>query len=469
MNIGTILFKRKESNEIALKTAKSSITYKELFDKSKCASGGLKGSSQIVGIYMDNSIDFLIGFWSIIFANKTALLINSGLKSNEVEELCRLCSVDTIYVDRKFDCTISLSQIVLSEIDVCCGDEICLDDNGDEIALIIPTSGTTSNSKLVQLSHRNLFCGIEHTLIVSRKDKYSRDIVTLSLCSRTAMEGQVLSNLYVGALTYINEISFNPYAFFSCVNDEMITHTILVPAMVKLLIKYHNGELTDNEIFRTMSVVGEKLDSASMEEFYRQFPNIVMCYGYGMTEMGTVAFNTEKNDKALNSVGKVNLLPSVVVKIVDDNENELERNRQGEIVVTGENKMKQYYNFVSDDIKDGWFFTGDIGYIDDDDNLFITGRKKNMINCGGKKIFPEEVEVVINRYEGVSESLVKSEEHDMLGEIVVAKIVLEENASFDMEKFEDYCKLHLANFKIPKKVIICDMLEKTASHKIKRG
>jgi acyl-CoA synthetase (AMP-forming)/AMP-acid ligase II len=156
------------------------------------------------------------------------------------------------------------------------------------------------------------------------------------------------------------------------------------------------------------------------------------------------------------------------VKIVDKDGRDLEPGKQGRILVKGPNVMKGYYNEEKQIVIDGWLHTGDIGYLDEDGYLYITGREKNIIISGGQNICPEEVEACLNSHDMVKESKVMAEKDSVTGEIVVAQIVLNVKGQFERNKIVEHCKSHLANYKIPKKFYIVDELEKSASGKIKR-
>ena len=119
---------------------------------------------------------------------------------------------------------------------------------------------------------------------------------------------------------------------------------------------------------------------------------------------------------------------------------------------------------------DGWFATGDLGRLDNDGFLFIAGRKKNVINFTGMKIFPYEVEYVINQYHEVQGSLVYAKPHNIYGEVPCARIVLKNGAAddFDLNKLRKFCYQRLASYKVPKEFILVKELDRTASGKLKR-
>lgn len=186
---------------------------------------------------------------------------------------------------------------------------------------------------------------------------------------------------------------------------------------------------------------------------------------YGIIEVGLPFINTMPDTKP-DSVGPA--LPDYDVRIVDPDAEDI-----GRILIRGPGMFDAYcspWRTRDEVLADGWFDTGDMGKLDDDAFLFILGRGKNVINFAGMKVFPYEVEAVINRHPAVSESLVCAEDHPQYGQLPCAKIVLEPGPA-DRPSETDlrrHCARHLAPFKIPKGFSFVDRLEKTASGKLKR-
>ena len=141
----------------------------------------------------------------------------------------------------------------------------------------------------------------------------------------------------------------------------------------------------------------------------------------------------------------------------------------GEIIVKGNSVMKGYYKhpeITSKAIINGWLHTGDIGYIDEDGFLYLTGRLKNVIISGGINIYPEEIEQILLEHESVKDACVMGEEHDLLGEIPVAKVIL--NKDIVVSELKKYCSNLIADYKIPYRIDKVDSLPKTFNGKIKR-
>jgi long-chain acyl-CoA synthetase len=157
------------------------------------------------------------------------------------------------------------------------------------------------------------------------------------------------------------------------------------------------------------------------------------------------------------------------MKIVDDNGNDLLPNTKGEIVVKGDNVMKEYFKNPEANVealKEGWLHTGDIGHMDEDGFFFITDRKKDMIIRGGENIYPREIEEVLYSHPSVSLATVIGVRDKIYGELPKAFIVLKEGESTSEEDIIGHCRKNLADFKVPKYVEFRDTLETTPTGKI---
>jgi long-chain acyl-CoA synthetase len=169
--------------------------------------------------------------------------------------------------------------------------------------------------------------------------------------------------------------------------------------------------------------------------------------------MAACSFNRMEAVTKPGSIGTS--LPGIDIKIVDDTGRELPRNEIGEVIVRGANVMKGYYR---DDaataavIKEGWLYTGDLGRMDDEDYIFLTGRKKRMIITSGFNVYPREVETVLNMHPSVQLSRVSGKKDLMRGEAVKAEIVLKNGHYPDDKEIIRYCKIYLSNYKVPREV-----------------
>jgi len=210
------------------------------------------------------------------------------------------------------------------------------------------------------------------------------------------------------------------------------------------------------------------LQPKTLNAMAKKFKRAKLLEGYGLSESSpVVCVNTIKKQKA-GSVGTA--MYGHEVKIMDKEMNELQTGEIGDIIVKGPNVMMGYFNrpeATEETILNGWLLTGDMGYLDDEDFLFIVDRKKDLIISKGINIYPREVEEVIDAFPSVKSSAVIGVYDENSGEIPVAYLELEEEyKALDEAEIKKYLREKLANYKIPKHLHIIDALPKNATGKI---
>ncbi len=233
---------------------------------------------------------------------------------------------------------------------------------------------------------------------------------------------------------------------------------------------------------------GEPLPDATFDAFEKRY-KIRLLEGYGLTETSPILTWLNPTSFRRHSVGRA--LPGVDIRIVDDNNRALGPNEDGEILAAGPSIMPGYFHLddqtravfidlpadpsIEPDSNAGqqadqrrYFRTGDIGHLDDEGFLFITGRKKEMLIIGGENVFPREIEEVLNQHASVHASAVIGKADGMRGEVPVAFVELEEDAEFDEQALRTWCREHLANFKVPREIHHLDALPRNPTGKIMR-
>ena len=281
---------------------------------------------------------------------------------------------------------------------------------------------------------------------------------------------QFLTHVYLGAQIIFFEGLFFPKLFFKLVEKYKVTNFIAVPSMLLMLFEYRYVEEYNITSLRYIIFGGGNMPVGQLKQIIQRFSTVGFVQTYGQTECSprVTALLPEYALLKVGSVGKA--IPGVSIKIVDKNGIEVKATESGEILVQGKNVMKGYYkrnSLTKNVIQNGWLHTGDIGCIDEDGFLYLKGRIKNIIITGGINVYPEEIEQVICQCDNVMDVLVYGEEDKLLGEIVVAKIVLESENG--IEAVREYCKNNLAEYKVPKKFYIIEKIDKTYNGKVKRG
>ncbi len=253
------------------------------------------------------------------------------------------------------------------------------------------------------------------------------------------------------------------------IERERVTVLIGVPFVFALMILMAEEEGIKHNLdsLRLCAGGGAPVPIDMSKRFKQRYGRAIVQF-YGLTEsMAHITCQPADGSGEPGCVGKA--LSGCEVKIVDENGNELTQGQDGEVIITGPVIMKGYYNnpqATAETIKDGWLYSGDIGKVDKDGNIYITGRKKDMILVKGQNIFPGDIESVLSTHPKVAEAAVIGIPDEMRGEVVGAVIRLKEGEVVTEHEIKRFCLERIANYKVPKQVMFLDSLPKTATGKI---
>jgi len=254
------------------------------------------------------------------------------------------------------------------------------------------------------------------------------------------------------------------------IEREKGTFLVGVPAIHAIAIETAEKEGIKNDLssIRLVGSAGAPLPIESRKRF-RKYYGIDITEFYGTSETPTI-FTLQPLDGTgkFGSVGKIQ--PGVELKIADETGRELPRNQAGEIILRG-CLLDGYYKNPEDTaqvIKDGWYYTSDIGKVDDDGYVFILGRKKDMIIVSGHNVYPIDVEDVLHSHPKVAEAAVIGVPDKTRGEAVKAFVSLKKGETTTEAEIKKFCRERLADYKVPREVVIMDALPKTGSGKIRK-
>ena len=340
----------------------------------------------------------------------------------------------------------------------------------ENIALILHTSGTTSKPKMVPLSHSNLCTSarnIVQTLNLKRED---RCINIMPLFHIHGIVGLLLSSLFSGGGIFTST-GFNALKFFSWLKVFSPTWYSAVPTMHQVILSRadRNSEIIAMTKLRFIRSSSAPLPSATMKEIEKTF-NCPVIESYGMTEAShqmTSNHLPPGNRKAM----KVGFAAGPEVSVMDGAHNILEKEKIGEIVIRGNNVTKGYLNNFQankDSFVDGWFRTGDQGFYDEEGFLQITGRIKEIINKGGEKISPLEIDDAIMKHESVFQGITFPIVHNKLGEEVAAAVVLKDDHQLTEQVLKEFLSKILASYKIPQTIVFLEEIPKGKTGKLQR-
>lgn len=491
MLIKDILSRQKDNDKIAIEFLDEKITYSGMYNEVMENVNIINRETSSyhcnnVGIFLPNSILYAKGYFTITFLDKVIIPIEHSLSQIQFLSIINYCEIGLIITDKEhLECIKDYCREYEFAIEVYMLDEKKLVHVGgnkkvlvteetrkqiceEDVAIMLHTSGTTSNPKKVMLSHKNLITNIESNIKSLGLNEDDKTLIVLPMFFGYCNSSQFLTHLYLGASIVIAKQPFNPALFLRSIEEKKCTNTTCVPSM--LFVTIGIKKKYDISSLRYLCFGGGLMPVDKLKKIMEFFDRTGIVQTYGQTEASprVTCLLPEDSMRKIGSVGKA--IPNVEVQIVDENDQPVSNGCSGEIVVKGNNVMLGYYkhpDITSYTKRNGWLHTGDIGRFDEDGYLYIVGRIKNMIISGGLNIYPEEIEEILINYNGIKDVVVVGETHDILGEIPVVKVVLE-NTEIKADEILSYCAKYLDAHKVPKKVIFCDSLEKTYTGKIIR-
>jgi long-chain acyl-CoA synthetase len=342
-----------------------------------------------------------------------------------------------------------------------------VDRRPDDLAVILYTSGTTGAPKGVALSHGNLESNARAaaSLYELDRDRWGVGVLPLSHSyGLTVMNaGHILGTR--GALLRW----FNPEEVLKTIQEFRAEAMSGVPTMFVYLLNYPDASRYDTSSMRIWGSGAAPLPVEIVEPFERRFGGKLL-EGYGLTEASpVVSAHRLSGVRKLGSVGQA--IPGVTVSIRDDGDRALPPGEVGEVCVKGPNVMMGYYRNPEETartIRGGWLRTGDMGRLDADDFLYIVERKKDLIIRGGFNIYPRDVEEALYAFPKAAEAAVIGMPDALMGEEVLAFVVLRPGQSATADEVIAFCQSRLAKYKCPREIRFVDALPKSPVGKILR-
>ena len=341
----------------------------------------------------------------------------------------------------------------------------------DDVALVLHTLGTTSRPKIVPLSHKNICASagnIQNTLLLEQGD------VCLNIMPLFHIHGlmaAVLATLGKGASVCCAP-GFDALRFYVWLDQANPTWYTAVPTMHQAILTRakRNQEIVDSARLRFIRSSSSSLPPQVLHQLEETF-GVPVVEAYAMTE-ASHQMTCNQLPPGVRKPGTVGCAAGPEVAIMDESECDLLKQGQtGEVVIRGDNVTLGYENNSTanaENFVNGWFRTGDQGVMDEDGYVTITGRLKEIINRGGEKISPREVDDILMDHEAVQQVVTFAMPHKSLGEEVVAAVVLKEGASADETAIRSFASERLAAFKVPRRVLILDEIPKGATGKLQR-
>ena len=340
----------------------------------------------------------------------------------------------------------------------------------DDIALVLHTSGTTSRPKIVPLAQRNVCASagnIRRTLSLTNED---RCMNVMPLFHIHGLMAATLAPLSAGASIFCTP-GFNALKFFAWLDQARPTYYTAVPTMHQAILarSKRNQEIIERVPLRFVRSSSSSLPPQVMAELEQVFRAPVV-EAYAMTE-ASHQMTCNPLPPGERKAGTVGIAAGPEVSIMDAEGALLPAGAVGEVVIKGRNVTDGYENNPDANataFTNGWFRTGDQGVMDEEGYLTITGRLKEIINRGGEKISPREVDEVLMDHPAVQQVVTFAVSHEKLGEEVAAAVVLREGAEATVQDIRDFAAGRLADFKCPKRIIILEEIPKGPTGKLQR-
>ena len=340
----------------------------------------------------------------------------------------------------------------------------------DDVALVLHTSGTTSRPKIVPLRHTNICASAHNIQVTLQLTEKDRCLNIMPLFHIHGLIGATVSSLVAGA-SVVYTPGLDVTTFFKWMETFHPTWYTAVPTMHQAILTQaeSNREIIARNPLRFIRSSSAALPPKVMAELERAFQAPVI-ESYGMTE-ASHQMASNPLPPSPRKPGSVGVAAGPEIAVMDEIGTLLPQGQKGEIVIRGTNVMWGYENNpaeVKSSFTNGWFRTGDQGFLDTDGYLFVTGRLKEMINRGGEKISPYEVDVVLMDHPAIAEVVTFAAPHVSLGEEVAAAVVLKENTSATEREIQEFARLRLVDSKVPRRVIILKEIPKGPTGKLQR-
>ena len=476
MNISIPNFLRKRAqlspNKVAIEKGTEQVTFLQLLQSSETYARKLYSFSlqkgDVVSVFMSNSIELV----EIIFALKhigcITVLHNTRLTPAELE--FQLVDAGSKFIICDYD---TKEKITSKEVDVKSVQDV---KDAEEIEgaifqeefvlsdtdTIMYTSGTTGKPKGVKQTYGNHYWSASSSALNLGLHEEDCWLVAVPLFHISGLS--ILMRGVIYGMRVVLHAKFESVEVNRSINEKRVTIISVVSAMLANLLE-NLGEGKYHDTFRCMLVGGGPVPVSLLEKCKRKSIPVVQTYGMTETCSQIVTLNAEDAWSKVGSAGKP-LFPCQM-KIMKD-EKELQANQAGEIVVKGPNVSPGYWNREELSSHDGWFYTGDIGYIDEDGYLYVLDRRSDLIISGGENIYPAEIENVLVSHEQIIEAGVIGVTDEKWGQVPVGFIVLQKHSILTEDDILSFVSERLAKYKVPKRIVVVESLPKNATNKLLR-
>ena len=425
-----------------------------------------------IGLLLPPGLGFVASFYATLLAGKTVVPINYLLGDKEIGHIIKDSDIDLVltvpfFVPRLKDLplnVIDLTQLPKNPPKI---EPQFPSPKPDDVAVLLYTSGSTGLPKGVLLTYENLQSDVDAA--IKHADLRSRHIFLgiIPLFHSFGVLAMLIAPIQLGA-TVIYIARFSPVATLKALREHKASIVFGTPSMIAAIARLKDAKPEDFASIYAIIAGGEPLPAALREGFQQRF-GVPLYEGYGLTETSPViAINVPQTSRP-GSVGSA--VPGAEIRITDDNGANLPAGEIGEIWLRGPMIMKGYHNLPAETAEaltpDRYFRTGDLGRLDPDGFLYITGRKKEMIIVAGEKAYPREIEDVLLRHPAVHEAAVVGKKDPGRGEAIVAFVTPKEGQTIQADQLRAFARDQgLAQWKVPKEIFVVDDLPRSPTGKV---
>ena len=463
-----------KASSVAVIEEASRWTFAELSNESNRIAALIKAKvkGDTVGVLLLNSQKYLATMLGIWKAGKTAVPLNYLLPPSDLAFIIKDSGMSGLVSSQSFNQALAAIKPLFGDrgVVLMADDPAFLSASPESVgsdyrdpALNLYTSGTTGRPKGVMLTHDNLIANVESCQQAGLFDYRDGFLCLLPFFHTYAITGTFLLPLLSGSRMVLVD-RFHPIKVLGLIQEHKVSVFLAIPSMYRVLA-ITEGNFNVSSVRFPISG-GEPLPAAIAESFEKRF-NVPIYEGYGQTEASPVVTLNVPGCRKLGTIGRA--LPGVEVAIWNDQSQPLPVGEVGELMVRGRNVMKGYHHLPEETartIANGWLHTGDLGRLDDEGFVTITGRKKDLIISAGENIYPREIEELLCQHSKVKEVAVIGVKDEVRGEVPKAFVIARDGTVLEEKELRAFCRENLANYKVPKYFEIVPDLPRTPTGKI---
>ena len=478
----------KRESAIVLPETKTELAYGALSDQVERLAGRMRQSGlrpgQTVAIALPNGIEFVVSFLAATRARLVAAPMNEALEDEEFRFLLENSEARVVITTSgasRIRAAAGAVRLPIWTASRTATGEVELSGPGfspsakgipdapapEDIAMLMHTSGTTGKPKAVALTHANLMASVRNISAHYALSPADTGLVVMPLFHGHGLIGATLSSLRAGAKIVLPE-RFSAHLFWPLVERHAVTWYSAVPTIHEiLLVRADSDHAPSRSGLRFIRSCSSALSPAILKQLEDRFAAPAI-EAYAMTETSHQA-TSNPLPPGVRKPGAVGPGTNVEVAIMGDGGKMLEVGNEGEVVVRGETVMHGYFRnpeATREALTEGWYRTGDLGILDRDGYLRVTGRIKELINRGGEKISPSQVDAVLLDHPAVAMAACFPVPDPIYGEEIHAAVV--RRAEVTAAEMQTFCRSHLSAFEIPKVIHFVDELPRNAMHKLDR-